>query len=156
AGNPVTTRLSAGAQMISNLATLFGFDRSNPTTGSFTVASDRPTVIGDLMFGDFSFQQMSRASVPLVAASYSNAIIPYADNGTPSAITVNIANPSGATAAVTVTSMDSTGKQTGSTTLSVPANGFSTAKSPINSGGYTALASTQPIVAFGVVAPTAG
>lgn len=152
---PVTKQLAPGAQMIADLTTLFGL--ANPTAGSFTITSDQPTVFGDLTFSDTSFAQASRASVPLVTAGAASSVVPYVENDSGAAATINISNPNSAPASVIVTTLDSTGKQQGAMTVSIPANGATALVAPGTvAGGYVTLSSTQPVAAFAVVAPTSG
>ena len=92
-----------------------------------------------------------------MTAGAANSVIPYVENDSTATTTINIANPNSGAASVTISIFDSTGKAAGSTVVSVAANGFASAMTPGSvGGGYVTLASRQPVVAFGVVAPTSG
>ena len=162
-GSGVSQVLPAGQQLVADLAQLFGFDPANPLAGSFTVTSDQPSVFGDLVFGDASLQQLTRASVPLTDTPVASAILPIVQNDGTAATVVNVSNPNSLPASITATVFDSGGSQVGQATVSVPANGASSTTLsslvPAAAGlptGYVTVGATQPVVTFGVIAPATG
>ena len=159
----VTMKLGARKQAIADLAALFGFDPASPLAGSFTVASDQPTVYGDVTFGDFSVQQLTRATVPLNATLLATAVLPYFENDLMASTTLKLSNPNGSPAAVTVTAYTAAGAKAGSGTVNIPANGFASSSLTGIVGaaanlpaGFIILNSNQPLAAFALVAPASG
>ncbi|MBV8820995.1 MAG: choice-of-anchor D domain-containing protein [Acidobacteriaceae bacterium] len=155
-GSPVAMKLSAGSQNVSDLSTVFNFDPNAPPTGWFKVVSDQP-VLGDLTFGDASFFQNTRASVPLAENPSTTTLLAYAENDSSAGTTISIANPNSAPVAVAVTTFASDGTQAGSSTVNIPSNGSATSAVTANlAAGYITLSCTQPVVAFATVTPASG
>jgi hypothetical protein len=162
AGNPVTSKLAAGAQSVSDLSQLFGFNSASPLSGSFSITSDQASVIGDLVFGDSSLQPRSRTSIPLLSPATAS-ILPLIRNDATAAMSISIANVNNAPASVAATIFDSTGKQIGQGTVTLAANASSVAAltslvpgATKVSSGYLTLGATQPVASFGVIALVTG
>jgi uncharacterized protein (TIGR03437 family) len=160
-GGAINATIAATTQYWIDLGGALGLGASQFTSGSISVSSDVPGLVGDVTFGDASAIPNYLTSIPLAPAQTLLAI-PYVLNTTALPMTLYALNTGSSGASANVTLYGPDGSVAGTNLFPIPAGGRLDAPlstlfplaSP-QTGGAIQISSTQALSAAGLIYPAA-